>query len=169
MNVDNFKDDPSLKQNREGWWVTNTHRQCTNCKAMFEKTSKDTLRICKTCNTTRVKSQSAEMKMYRRAKTRAKEQGLPFTIEPSDIVIPKVCPVLGCPIYVTTGKSGGFNYSPSLDKINPELGYTSDNIMVMSQLANAMKANATPEQLLKFSEWIENTYRGEESNESSLT
>jgi len=48
-------------------------------------------------------------------------------------------------------------------------GYTKDNIMVMSQLANAMKANATPEQLLLFSDWVIKTYRGDESNESSLT
>ena len=169
MNIDTFKDDPTLEQNREGWWSTETHRQCTNCRCMFEKTPKDSLRICKSCNTARVKSQSAESKMYRRAKSRAKDGNYPFTITVDDIIIPTTCPVLDIPIYVTEGKSGGFNHSPSLDKIDPEKGYTPDNTMVMSQLANAMKANATPEQLLKFSDWINSTYRGDESNDSSLT
>ena len=169
MNVDTFKNDTTLRQNRNGWWETNTHRQCTNCKAMFEKNKSNTSRLCKTCNTLRVKSQSAENKMLRRAKSRAKEKGIDFDLEIEDITIPSICPVLGSPIYVTTGKSGGFNNSPSLDKINPDEGYTKGNIMVMSQLANAMKANATPEQLLAFSDWIIKTYRGDESNESSLT
>lgn len=169
MNIDIFKDDTSLKQNREGWWSTDTHRQCTNCRCMFKKTPKDTLRICKACNTNRVKSQSAEAKMHGRAKARAKKGNYNFTLKVEDIIIPKTCPVLGIPIYVTEGKSGGFNHSPSLDKIDPNKGYTPDNIMVMSQLANAMKANATPEQLLKFSEWVEKTYRGDVSNEASLT
>lgn len=152
MNIDKFKDDVTLRKNRNGWWETSTHRQCTNCKSMFEKTPSDTSRLCKACNTARVKSQSAESKMYRRAKSRARIQGLPFSIEVSDIKIPDTCPVLGIPIYVTKGKSGGFNSSPSLDQIKPGEGYTPNNIMVMSQLANAMKANATPEQLLNFSE-----------------
>jgi len=160
MNVDNFKNDKTLRKNRNGWWETDTFRQCTNCLVMFEKTEKNTLRICKTCNTTRVKSQSAEGKMYRRAKSRAKKEGLPFTIVVEDIIIPKICPVLGTPIYVTKGKPGGFNNSPSMDKIIPEKGYVKDNIMVMSQLANAMKANATPDQLLAFSRWVIKSYSG---------
>lgn len=167
MNIDEFKDDPSLKQNREGWWTTDTHRQCTNCKAMFEKTNNMT--ICHSCNTTRVKEQSAEVKMYRRAKSRATEGNYQFTITKEDIVIPKTCPVLDIPIYVTKGKPGGFNSSPSLDKIDPSKGYTPDNIMVMSQLANAMKANATPDQLLSFADWVIKTYRGDGTNEPSLT
>lgn len=169
MNIDIFKDDPTLRKNRNGWWETGTHRQCTNCKAMFEKNKGNTSRLCKLCNTTRVKEEAAETKMYRRAKSRARIQGIPFTITKEDIVIPEQCPVLGIPIYVTKGKSGGFNSSPSLDQVIPGAGYTPDNIMVMSQLANAMKANATPEELLLFSSWIIKTYRGEESNETSLT
>ena len=136
---------------------------------MIEKNPGNTSRLCKLCNCTRVKEQTAEVKMYRRAKNRAQTQGTPFTITVEDITIPSVCPILGIPIYVTKGRPGGFNSSPSLDQINPGKGYTPDNIMVMSQLANAMKANATPEQLLAFSAWATKTYSGEEINESSLT
>jgi hypothetical protein len=169
MNVDIFKEDPTLQKNRNGWWETNTHRQCTHCKAMFEKNPGNTSRLCKLCNCARVKDQNAEVKMYRRAKHRAQVQGITFTITVEDITIPSVRPVLGIPIYVTKGRPGGFNSSPSLDQINPGKGYTPDNIMVMSQLANAMKANALPEQLLAFSKWIIKTYSEDEINESFLT
>ena len=146
-----------MERNRNGWLESETHRQCTNCLCIFEKEAKS-MSICKTCNTTRVKSQSAESKMYRRAKSRAKEQGLPFDIEVSDIVIPKTCPVLGLPIYCSVGKSGGFKYSPSLDKIDPSKGYVKGNIQVISQLANAMKASAKPSELLAFARWVIENY-----------
>ena len=158
-----------LVKNRNGWLENSTHRQCTNCLCIFEKNAGNTSRLCKTCNTTRVKSQSAESKMYRRAKSRARIGNYPFDIEMSDIIIPKECPILKIPMYVTTGKSGGFNNSPSLDKIDPANGYVKGNIIVISQLANAMKSNASVAHLLSFSDWINETYRGDELNEPSLT
>lgn len=148
----------NLVKNREGYLVGDTHRQCTNCLTIFEKTSK-TVTLCPKCNSTRVKSQSAEIKMFRRAKARAKQRGLDFNIDESDIIIPRECPILGIPLVTLSGKSGAFNNSPSLDRIDSSKGYIKGNIRVISQLANAMKSNATPEELLKFSDWIQKTYQ----------
>ena len=145
-----------FKRNRNGWLVSETHRQCTNCLEMFEKNLGNTMRICAKCNTARVKSQSATMKMYRRAKSRAKDKNLPFTIVPLDIVIPAACPILDLPLYCTTGASGAFSNSPSLDRIIPTSGYVPGNIRVISQQANAMKYNASPEHLLQFAKWVIN-------------
>lgn len=145
-----------LVPNRNGWLESATRRQCTNCFEIFDKNANHTMRICNKCNTARVKSQSAQMKMYRRAKARASERGLEFNIGPDDVVIPNTCPILGTPIYVTTGKSGAFDNSPSLDRIDNALGYVKGNVWVISQLANAMKANANNAQLLKFAEWVNN-------------
>jgi len=105
-----------------------------------------------------VKSNPEVVKMLQRAKGRAKKQGIPFNLTPSNIIIPKVCPVLGIPLFVTKGKSGAFKNSPSLDKIVPHLGYTKGNVQVVSQQANQMKYNATTSELLKFAYWIINTY-----------
>lgn len=149
-----------MKLNRQGFLVGDTHRQCTRCGEFYEITNAMT--ICKACNTSRVKSNSPEYKMLARAKMRAAKHGLPFNIDLSDIVIPEKCPVLGIDIYVNSGKPGAFMNSPSLDKIIPELGYVKGNVQVMSQLANQMKGAATSEQLIKFSEWIQKTYAGEE-------
>jgi hypothetical protein len=96
--------------------------------------------------------------MVARAKSRAKQGGYNFDLTPDDINIPTHCPVLGIKLYVTEGKSGAFVNSPSLDKINPTLGYVKGNVQVMSQLANQMKGAASPEQLLMFADWVYKTY-----------
>jgi hypothetical protein len=147
----------NLVLNREGWLKSSTHRQCTNCLQIFEITSK-TVTLCKKCNSGRVKTQSAEMKMYRRAKSRAKIKNLEFNIKPNDIEIPLVCPILDIPLIIKTGKSGGNLNSPSLDRINSSLGYTKENIQVISHLANMIKSCADIKTLIKFSKYIINNY-----------
>ncbi len=141
-----------MNRNREGWLVNETHRECTNCGILFEKTSKMTL--CKKCNSNRVKSQHPEWKMHQRAKQRCKQTGLEFSISVDDIVIPDVCPILGLKLNINSGKSGAYKNSPSLDRINNKKGYTPDNIQVISQLANAMKGAASDEDLLAFAKWV---------------
>ena len=141
-----------MKKNREGHLVSDTHRECTNCGVIFEITSKMTL--CKTCNSNRVKSQTPEWKMRQRAKQRCKKSGREFNIKVSDIVIPDKCPILGIEINMNSGKSGAYKNSPSLDRIDNSKGYLPDNIQVISQAANAMKHDASWEELKLFAEWV---------------
>ncbi len=84
------------------------------------------------------------------ARARAKAQGVPCTITVSDIQIPKFCPALGIPLRsrMGTGQAPGSN-SPAIDKILPRLGYIPGNVVVVSQLANLIKTNATIDQILK--------------------
>ncbi len=137
--------------NRQGYIVNATDRECTKCSSMFKITSKMT--ICTKCNSTRVKSQPIEKRMLARAKSRAKLKGREFAITANDIHIPDTCPVLGIPLVTSSGKSGGTPNSPSLDRLDSSRGYTPDNIIVMSQRANLMKADATLEDILKLAEW----------------
>ena len=146
-----------LVKNREGWLVNDTHRQCTNCLVIYELTSK-TVTLCGVCNSTRVKGQSSELKMWRRAKSRVVKSGVPFDIEVSDIIIPEFCPILEIPLVVYKGRSGGEHNSPALDRIDNNLGYVKGNIMVISHLANMMKSSASLEQLKKFADWVLTTY-----------
>jgi predicted nucleic acid-binding Zn-ribbon protein len=145
-----------LIKNREGYLVSSTHRECTNCGEVFEITSKMTL--CKKCNSTRVKSQTPEWKMHQRAKQRCKTKNLEFNIEVSDIIIPDICPILGIKLNMNSGKSGAYKNSPSLDRIDNSKGYTKENIQVVSQEANAMKHSATIEELQMFAKWVNSTY-----------
>lgn len=86
--------------------------------------------------------------LYKLAKGRARKKGLEFNIELKDIHIPKKCPILKVPLICST------RYSPSIDRIYPDKGYVKGNIAVISALANSMKANATPQELLIFAKNI---------------
>lgn len=142
-----------MERNREGFLVGETERECTNCGAIFRKTSK-TVTLCNTCNSNRVKSSSSESKMFSRAKSRAKERNLEFDIELNDIVIPKLCPILGIELKEKRGKSGGNNNSPALDRIDNSKGYIKGNVQVISHLANMMKTCASNSELLSFAKWV---------------
>lgn len=83
--------------------------------------------------------------MHRAAKVRAYRDGTPFDLRPSDIEIPDHCPVLGIPLVVGRGRIG--LDSPTLDRINPSLGYVVGNVMVISNRANRLKSNASVAEL----------------------
>lgn len=150
-----------MKLNREGNMVGETHRECSRCGDIFEHTGQS---HCNPCNTKRVKSETLETKMYRRAKSRARLKNIPFDITPDDIEIPDVCPILGIALRPHTGRSGAFRDSPSLDRIVPEAGYVKDNIQVISQQANQMKTCATTDDLLAFARWVFEMYGEENEN-----
>jgi hypothetical protein len=84
-----------------------------------------------------------ERAMFHAAKNRAKKRGLPFNIDKSDIVIPDVCPVLGIPL---ASRGALSMWSPSLDRIEPALGYVKGNVRVISHRANMLLLNSTLEE-----------------------
>jgi hypothetical protein len=96
-----------------------------------------------------------ERYLWHAAKIRALKRNIEFTILDSDIYIPIVCPYLQIPIIFGGGRTPN---SPSLDRINPKLGYTPTNIQVISDLANRMKQDATEEQLKQFANGVLTMY-----------
>lgn len=91
--------------------------------------------------------------IWDRARYRAKQQNLAFDITIDDIVIPDICPVLGIPIVV--GKGAPTPNSPSLDKMHPHEGYVKGNVQVISNRANSLKRDGTPDELRKVADWVE--------------
>jgi hypothetical protein len=84
------------------------------------------------------------------SKRRARDEGVPYNISadyiesiwPAD----NLCPVFG--VEFTISKKGQTrDQSASLDRIVPELGYTTGNVIVVSLKANRMKNNGTVEDL----------------------
>ena len=150
---------------------------CSKCKeelplSSFTKHSKNKDGLqgsCRECNKKSSKEWNANNKdslILKRLKERSIQKGLDFDLTAADINVPLKCPVFGFDLQ-RNHKVPLFN-SPSVDRIDPTKGYTKDNIQIISQLANAMKQNASPEQLLQFAKWVLTTYE-KENNENTAT
>lgn len=153
--------------------TASTERVCQGCGEVFTRVVRAAQKYCtatcrkrfwnKKCSksSSQWHGRNPEAVMLRSAKHRAKKHGIPFDLEKSDIEIPELCPVFGIPLVCNAGSGSAKQNSPSLDKITPELGYVKGNIQVISNLANVMKHDASPEQLVLFAEWVLKTYKGD--------
>lgn len=130
----------------ETWFI----HTCKECEKIKRQQPKEAAQQRETAR--KWYSNNLERLMHKRARFRARDRGILFNIKISDIIIPETCPLLGIKIEQSFG--GANDASPSLDQIIPGLGYTKDNIAVISRMANIMKAHATKEQLETFSKNI---------------
>lgn len=88
-----------------------------------------------------VDNKEKEAKLYYKAKERAKSKGLLFDLEKSDIKIPFKCPILGTNICLNNTNQK--DDSPTVDRINNNLGYIKGNIRIISWRANNLKGQAS--------------------------
>jgi hypothetical protein len=89
--------------------------------------------------------------IIRRLKQSAEKRGIPFDLTTSDldyIGFPLTCPIMGIPLQWHRGRAE--NDSFSFDRIDSSLGYTRDNIQIISWIANRAKNDLTDEELKKF-------------------
>lgn len=124
------------------------YRECTKCETLkptadFHKHAQcrgGYNSVCKSCrqplSQANYKATAKELRLYNAAKSRAALKHREFSIELSDIVIPKICPVLGISMS-----------SPSLDRIDSNKGYIKGNVRVISKRANTLKSNATVQEM----------------------
>lgn len=93
--------------------------------------------------------------LWRSCQSRATERGLPFTITPLDIqgLLGTRCPALGVR-WKTIGP-----WSPTVDRIFPEVGYVPSNIIIVSRMANQIKSNATLGDIGKVYNFYSGVYR----------
>lgn len=91
------------------------------------------------------RAKSPARELLKAAKKRAKEHNVAFGLTLADINVPALCPVLGVPIVVSRGRCSPT--SPSLDRIDPTLGYVPGNVIVVSHRANTIKSDATVTEL----------------------
>lgn len=91
---------------------------------------------------------SKRYEMWCSAKKRAKLKGLEFDLEVIDIPeIPEYCPILNIKIIANTEKEGPQDSSPSLDRLDNTKGYIKENITIISNRANRIKADSNIEEL----------------------
>jgi len=142
--------------------------QCIQCGKIAGRAARDTPegKLYEKEYYKRIRSERVEQIMLQSAKARARKRGTPCTITHQDIVDawPKdgLCPVLGIELKHNYDNGGGHSdNSPSLDCINPTLGYIPENIVVMSQKANLLKSNEIdPEVFRKIAVWLESAIKG---------
>ena len=88
----------------------------------------------------------------------AKKMGIPFTLKVKDVesVWTGKCAVTGLPFELVnpTAKRGPRPFSPSLDRIQPELGYVPGNVRFVLQCVNAFRGTLTDDQMKTVEERI---------------
>lgn len=102
--------------------------------------------------------------MLERARSRAKRRGIPFNLTTLDFHIPSRCPILDIPLRPSEGAAS--DNSPSLDRIDSTKGYVKGNVHVISNLANRIKNNGDPNQIIRVGTYMLELM-GELKNEST--
>lgn len=94
------------------------------------------------------------------ARVRARRLGVPLdmTVEYLLSICPDVCPALGLALAYPNGtcgtKHGGSANSPTVDRIDNRRGYVVGNVAVISFRANAIKQDATADEISAVADWV---------------
>ena len=120
---------------------------------------------CNSCNNliqgNRRKQDPVIMKLnnlYSGARRRAAASGKEFDITLEDLrkLVTWRCPALGVELdWTPKGKSNTSPYSPSLDRIDNKLGYTKENVVIISRRANIIKNDASAKELFCIAQWLD--------------
>jgi len=89
--------------------------------------------------------------IHSRLKASAKKRNIDFDLSITDIYAidyPITCPILNIPLGWYRGSARDNSYS--FDRIDSSLGYTFDNIQVISLKANRAKNNLSEDEIKKF-------------------
>jgi hypothetical protein len=137
-------------------------KRCPSCKKVLPITEFHIARgrydgrryCCKSCASSIKKNYYRKNYLgstFRNLKDRARKKNIPVevTVEYLKSIYPDdmICPVLG--IKMEVGDKNRNVNSPSIDKIIPEKGYVPGNVIIVSMKANRIKADATPDEIIK--------------------
>lgn len=80
---------------------------------------------------------------------------IPHTVTAAYVhsIIPDACPIFGTE-FVFRGNKKMIPESPSLDRLDPKLGYVPGNVVIISVKANLIKSAYGSEDILKVGEWL---------------
>lgn len=138
---------------------TTVHKGCVECRRVVQRRyyhdhrKTPQFNVLRRAEDNRRTRENPALRIYQRAKKRAKDAKLPFDLRVADISVPGVCPILGIPLRVGDGKS--CDNSPSIDRRIPAAGYVRGNIAIISQRANQIKNSATVAELRAIADWME--------------
>lgn len=121
---------------------------CKSCINSYNRNrwkTNDTLRLKRNKYRSDYRTKHIDKHLYELAKKRAAARKIEFSIDLQDVIVPKVCPILGIELV----RGGELNCTPSLDRINSNLGYVKGNVQVISHRANTLKSDGTLEEFEK--------------------
>lgn len=137
-------------------------KQCSKCKQQLPITSfhKNGIGYRSECKPCRSKSRSVINRIVDGARHRAKTKNLPFDIDYNFIKELNyrqkgLCALTGVTLNWTPGGGNSIQRScpidrASLDKKIPTLGYTRDNVQLVTDFANRMKSMYSQDELIAF-------------------
>lgn len=99
----------------------------------------------------RKKQKGLKQRLCCHARQRGRKAGMEAPFRAADIHWPSHCPVLGIELDYTTPKGQRLHNAanlPSIDRWDNMKGYTAENVRVISLRANALKSNATWQELM---------------------
>lgn len=90
-------------------------------------------------------------------KARAKTLGVPCDIDASWLRanMPTHCPVLGIELKRRLTRGDNAHTAPTVDRLDPALGYVRGNIHIISRRANNIKSDATVDEIKRVAQWVE--------------
>lgn len=136
------------------------------CKAVVAERNRRAHQKCREANNTRhaaLRRQRkasgdavrwALKKLLNDARRRARDKGIEFSIVIDDLPMPELCPIFGVNlVYQADGRR--LDNSASIDRIDSRLGYTPDNVWIISWRANQIKNDATPAEMRLVADAVE--------------
>lgn len=89
--------------------------------------------------------------------TRAKAIGVPCDIDADWLQanMPTHCPVLGIELKRRTARGDNEPSAPTVDRLDPALGYVKGNIHIISRRANNIKSDATVDEIVRVAQWMQ--------------
>lgn len=119
--------------------------RCTACRqAVREYYVRNRDKYRATAAAIRATPEGAAKQTRDTARRKAAAKDLPFDLRWQDLIeVPEKCPI--CSVYMVRGP--GLSDSPSLDRLRPCLGYVLENVWYICYRCNAIKSDASPEEI----------------------
>jgi hypothetical protein len=144
------------KKNQRNWYLKNRKRILAEGKKNRHKNAKK-------FKEAKIRRRAANPAQYMLSvkKNECKKFGSEFSLDLSDLLpLPKLCPVLGLEINYLVLSGRPEDCSPSIDRLNNNLGYVHGNVRVICNRANRLKSDGTREEHLNIAKYMEDTNVG---------
>lgn len=153
--IDNFSKSSTSANGYRSWCKEcvnisrNSEENRLRCKQYYESKGRELMRS--------YKENDIQTYLWKSARSRAKQRGEEFSIDPEDIMVPDRCPILNIPLQYHRGVKQDNSYS--LDRIDSSKGYIKGNVWVISLRANRIKNDSTPQELRLIADKVEEKLR----------